>query len=114
MILTKNIKAVVLCSDGELTFEFRRPTNKEKNAYLASSLDVKGERAVRLDALDELRIAVFDRYIEAVYVEKAGGKREDLTDEDGALIPPKAMPDDLKVQAAMAVFELSRVMPKNV
>lgn len=114
MILTKNIKAVVLCSDGELIFEFCRPTNKEKNAMLATSFDIKSTGAERMNELDDLRISLFDKYIVAVYVEKEDGTREGLTDEDGKEKLPKSLPEDLKVQAVMAVFERARVMPKNV
>lgn len=114
MILTKNIKAVVLCADGELTFEFRRPTNRERNDYYAATLDIREEGAARMNRMDELRIALFDRFIAAVYVEKEGGVRSDLTDEAGAPLAPKDLPEDLKTQAVSAVFERSRVLPKNV
>lgn len=114
MILTKNIKAVVLCPEGELVFEFRRPTNKEKNVYLASTLEAKVEGAARLDALDELRIAMFNKYAVDVYVEKPGGIREDVLNEDQKKIGPQDVPDDIKVDAAAAIFDRSRVLAKNV
>ena len=118
MIFTKNIKVSVRCTDGELIFEFRRPTNKDKNEFLAESMTVKsGSDLDLLEKQDELRVAMFDKFVESVYVEREGKgksvKRELITDEAGAPMDPKSFPEDVKVKAASRAFEYNTFQPKN-
>jgi hypothetical protein len=117
MIFTRNIKVSVRCTDGELIFEFRRPTNKDKNEAIAASMSVKtGDDMAILEKQDEVRIGMFDRFIEGVYVEKKDGNmvvREEVTDEAGNKMDPKAFPEDVKVKAASRAFEFNTFQSKN-
>lgn len=109
---TKNIKVAVVCTDGELVFEFKRPDNKAKNQFLAQQLDIKTDGAARLNDLDALRLAFFDQYIDKVYVDR-DGTVEDIVDEDGKPMTPADFPDDIKLKAVARAFEYSTVVAKN-
>jgi hypothetical protein len=113
MIFTRNIKVSVRCTDGELVFEFQRPTNKDRNAFIAESLNTRtGDDLATLEHMDSLRCQMFDKFVQAVYVEK-DGKREDVTDESGAKMDPKSFPDDVKAKAAARAFEYNTFQAKN-
>jgi hypothetical protein len=110
--ITKNIKVAMVLEDGELIFEFRRPTNEEKNQFFHEQIDLKSTGAEQLNDFDRLRIEMYDRFIEGAYVENGNG-REALVGEDDQPVTAVDLPEDLKVKAAMKAFELMALHVKN-
>lgn len=110
---TRNIKVSAFISGGEMVFEFRRPTNEDINKFFQDQMDLKDEGLARMNAQDRIRIALFDQQIEAVYIEKEGGAREEIVDEDEKPIPPLSFPPDVKKKAVIRAFEMSSVHAKN-
>lgn len=111
--LSKNIKTAIPHEPGRLIFEFKRPSNKEKNQYLAAKMDLKTEGAERLDELAVMRIALYDRQIAAVYGD-LDGVRHDLYAEDGKTkATPADIPEDMKVDAVIAAFDGVSASPVN-
>lgn len=109
---TKSIKVAIVCTDGELVFEFQRPSNKDKNQFLAHQLDIKTEGAQRLDDLDRLRLAFYDQFVNKVYVER-DGVQDAVVDENDTPMAPADFPDDVKLKAVSRAFEYSTVVAKN-
>lgn len=113
MIFTKNMKLGIMYSDAEMVVELRRPTNKEKNAFLGSQLECTEERpSLRMDYMDGLRIRLFDELAVSVHIMREGN-REDLVDEEGRVLGPKDLTDDLKSKVIIKVLEQNPVYLKN-
>jgi len=110
--ITKNIKVAMILEDGELIFEFRRPTNEEKNQFLHEQFDVKSKDAQQLIDVDRLRIDMFDQFIEDAYVENGKGRQELVNEADEPILAVD-LPEDIKVNAAIKAFELSTLQVKN-
>lgn len=113
MKLSKILKAIIPGPEGDIILEFRRISNKERNAFYASQLAIKTEGAPRGDEMDALRIDLFDNSVEKVYAVDPKGKVEDLLGDDDKPITPKDLPEDIKAQAVVALFEANPVKVKN-